>query len=322
VQPSRIWGFSWQLASFTVAVGTGRLAETGGGTDSPEARTAMAQVTIDVDLPPDITITGYERVGDGHGFEVDWPLPEQAHCPCCGRQEPLRPEVTSRIRVVRDLDILGQPSFWNYHAILHRCGQCKHRHDVLPPFKRKDMSYTYRFEQAVVKLLIGSNEAEVARRLGISAETVARIVHNQVTEDKQIDPNRVIKDLGIDEISLKKRHKLYVTVLTDWTNPEQPECLTVVKGRDEAAGRAALEKLSPAQREQVETYRVDLGPAYHAACQGLLPNARGVADRFHVAKLFNEALDAERKKNQSGVQGEIVACPAEGIPLPDVGVSP
>jgi hypothetical protein len=48
----------------------------------------------------------------------------------------------------------------------------------------------------------------VARRLGISAETVGRIVKNQLQDAKTIDPKRKILDVGMDEISLKKRHKL------------------------------------------------------------------------------------------------------------------
>ena len=53
---------------------------------------------------------------------------------------------------------------------------------------------TYRFEEYVLRMLIGSNnEEEVARRLGISAETVALIVEKQLKDDKKIDPVRVIK---------------------------------------------------------------------------------------------------------------------------------
>ena len=40
----------------------------------------MATVTIDVDLPPGVTLTAYARHGDGHGFEVSWPLPERCRC--------------------------------------------------------------------------------------------------------------------------------------------------------------------------------------------------------------------------------------------------
>lgn len=282
----------------------------------------MASITIDLDFPEGISVTGYHRVLDGHGFEVDWPWPDQRRCPKCGREDKARLEVSEKRRVVRDLDLHGQPSFWVYQAVFHRCDSCHHRQDLIPPFKRKDASYTFRFEEHVVRMLVGSNEEEAARRLGISAETVGRIVKNQLGDVKVIDPQRVITDVGMDEISLKKRHKLYVTVLTDLTNPEQPQVLAVMAGRDEAAGRKCLECLSAEQRAQVRSFRVDMGASFNAACAGLLPNAQGVTDRFHVAKLWNDALDGLRKKNHEGLQEEFVEGGQETIPLADVGNAP
>jgi transposase len=284
----------------------------------------MATVTIDVDLPPGVTITAYQRHGDGHGFEVAWPWPTRFRCDSCRKEDDAHLEVKDTVQVVRDLDLWGQPSFWIYQTAFHRCPWCHHRQHLIPPFKRKDTSYTFRFEQLVLRLLIGSNEEEVARRLGISAETVGLIVRNQLadTQAKQVDPQRVIRDVGIDELSLKKRHKLYVTILTDLTNPDRPEVLAVAEGRDEAAGRQCLEKLSAEQRRQVQTYRADMGQPFHNACRELLLNARAVVDRFHVAKKFNEAVDRERGKNHPGVQEEANEGRAEGVPLLDVGVPP
>jgi transposase len=222
------------------------------------------------------------------------------------------------------LDICGQPSFWVYQPAFHRCPWCNHRQWLIPPFKRKDTSYTYRFEQHVLRLLIGSNEEEVARRLGISAETVGLIVRNQVADAKakEVDPQRRLTDLGIDELSLRKRHKLYATILTDLTDPQRPEVLAVAEGRDEGAARKCLEKLAQPQREQVQTYRADMAQAFHTACRELLPNAKPVVDRFHVAKKFNEAIDGQRKKNHAGLQEEAVESRAEGVPVTDVGVPP
>src|SRR3954463_16003379 len=150
----------------------------------------MATVTIDIDLPPGITITAYQRYGDGHGFEVSWPLPPRCRCDRCGREDQAYLEFTDRVQVIRDLDICGQPSFWVYQPAFHRCPWCHHRQWLIPPFKRKDTSYTYRFEQQVLRLLIGSNEEEVARRLGISAEMVGLIVRNQLADAraKEVDP--------------------------------------------------------------------------------------------------------------------------------------
>ena len=282
----------------------------------------MASITIDIDLPEGVEITGYERHAQGHGFEVTWPWPERCRCERCGHEDQAFLEQKGKARVVRHLDVWNQPSFWIYEGVFHRCPRCHRRQDLIPPFKRKDASYTFAFEEHVVRLLIGSTEEEVARRLGISAETVGRIVKNQVQDAKTIDPARVIDDLGMDEINLKKRHKLYVTVLTDLTDPERPRLLAVKPGRDEAAGRACLECLTTAQREQVRSYRVDMGQAFNNACAGMLPNAKGVADRFHVAKLWNETLDGLRKKNHPGVQGEAVTCGAEGVSVIDVGDAP
>jgi hypothetical protein len=109
----------------------------------------MAQVTIDVDLPPDVTVTGYERCGAGHGFEVSWPWPTHCRCEHCRREQPAHWEVKNNVHVVRDLDVWGQPSFWIYQSVFHRCSYCSHRQHLLPPFKRRDTSYTYRFEQLI-----------------------------------------------------------------------------------------------------------------------------------------------------------------------------
>jgi transposase len=282
----------------------------------------MAAVTIEVDLPPDLTITAYHRHGDGHGFEISWPLPKRCRCDRCHYEEEAHLEFKDSAAVVRDLDLWGQPSFWIFQPVLHRCSKCNHRQHLIPPFKRKDMSYTYRFERHVLRLLIGSDETEVARRLGISAEMVHLIVRNQLADAKakQVAPERQITDVGIDELSLKKRHKLYATILTDLSNPDQPEVLAVASGRDEAAAQECLEKLSETQRQGVQTYRADMSAAFHKACRERLTKAKAVVDRFHVAKKFNEAIDGQRKKNRAGVQGEVDEGPAEGVPVADVGV--
>jgi transposase len=256
----------------------------------------VASVTIEVDLPPGVEITAYERHQEGHGFEVRWPLPELCRCERCGHEERAHIEFKTTPQAIRDLDVWGQPSFWIYRAPFHRCGRCGYRQHVIPPFKRKDVSYTYRFEQFVLRSLIGSTAEDVARRLGIAAETVERIVEYQLNEERRIDPTRVITDIGLDELSLKKRHRLYVTLMTDLSDPEQPRILAVARGKDIAAAEKCLDLLSEEQRLQVRTHRVDMGSAYPSACAARLKDSRAVTDRFHVAKKFNEVVDTLRKK--------------------------
>lgn len=256
----------------------------------------MATIEIELDLPEGVVVRGYERIGDGHAFEVDWPLPETFTCDCCRRSEPTRVQYGNKVHVIRDLELWGQPSFFVYRPPFHCCGYCNHRQWWLPPFKRKHVTYTYRFEQQVIRMLIGSTEEEVARRLGISAEMVAVIVRNQLKNEQRIDPQRVIRDVGLDEISLKKRHKLYATILTDLTDPDQPRVLAVAAGRDQAAAEKCLECMSQQQRNTVRTHRTDMSPSYRAACEAKLSNSQHTIDRFHVAQKLGDVVDEVRKK--------------------------
>lgn len=283
---------------------------------------AQIEVKVKLDLPVGVELLGYERCADGHGFEVKFPLPDFCRCELCGHEEAATYEYKNTVYVVRDLELWGQPSFFIFQPCFHRCSRCGHRQEHFAPFKRKKVMYTYRFEEYVLRMLIGSNEEEVAQRLGISAETVALIVENQLQDDKTIDPERVIKHVGFDEISLKKRHKLYVTLMTDLTDPGSPKVLAVARGRDTGAAKQCLAKLTPQQRAAVETHRVDMGKVYGPVCNDLLPNSRLVVDRFHVAKQFNHVVDDLRKKNHAEVQGQVVEGRAEAIPLADVGVPP
>src|SRR4051812_11362685 len=216
----------------------------------PDGTGTVASVMIEVDLPPGVEITGYERHQEGHGFEVRWPLPERCRCQRCGHEDRAHIEYKTSPQAVRDLDVWGQPGFWIYQAPFHRCARCNYRQHLIPPFKRKDTAYTSRFEQFVLRSLIGSTAEDVARRLGISAETVERIVEYQLAEQRQIDPERVITDIGLDELSLKNR-------------------------------------LSEEQRRQGRTHRGGLGAADPAARAQRLKQRRAVADRFHGAKKFN-----------------------------------
>ena len=264
-------------------------------------------VAIQVDVPAGITIGEYERIDEGHAFHVSWELPDRVRCETCQRKTPLQPIDKDKFLAIRDLELWGQPSFFVYQELQHRC-PCGHRQSLIPAFKRRDVKYTYRFEQYVLTSLIGSTAEDVAQRLGISAETVERIVRNVIEDSraKKIDPARTFERLGMDEISLRKGHKGYATILTDLSDPTKVEILALAKGRDEEAANACLNRLSPAQRLAVRFHHTDMSPAFLKACATLLPKSKSVIDRFHVAKKLGEVADALRKKTTERINA---VCP-------------
>ena len=205
---------------------------------------ATATVELELDVPEEVSILGCERHGDSFSFEVDWPWPERCACDQCGHEQPAQFERKNKFRVIRDLDVWGQPSFWTYQVVFHRCHHCGHRQELIPPFRRRQANHTYRFEEMVIRMAIGSTVEDVARRLAISAEKVEHILETWADEERKIGPKRKITDIGMDEISLKNGHKMYVTILTDLTDPNNPQILAVMTPPSTARKRTDASKTS------------------------------------------------------------------------------
>ena len=258
---------------------------------------STVNVEIELDVPDGVTIRGYERHEGAHVFEIDFDVPERCRCSKCGEERETILRYKSDVLAIRDLDLQGQPSFWVYQPALHQCPKCRQRTQIPVPFKRLHVTYTRRFEQFVLESLVGSCVEDVARRLSVSAEMVEGILEHQLEDERDIPPTERITSIGMDELSLKKRHKLYVTVMSDLTQPEYPRVLAVVAGRDRKAAEECLNKLSPEQRAAVRSHRTDMSAVYPHVCSEWLPNSQTVIDRFHVAKKLGEIVDRVRKKH-------------------------
>ena len=215
----------------------------------------MARITIDVDLPPRWKSPVTSGIRTAMAWRCGGPCPHDAvvknvattTSPTSSSKESPRRSGTSTCGAALFLDLPSSlPSLW----------RCNYRQHIIPPFKRKDVSYTYRF-QSLLRSLIGARRGGAA--VGNPAETVDRIVENQLTEDRHIDPQRVITDIGLDELSLKKRHRLYVTLMTDLSDLTRPQILAVERGRDTTATLKCLDRLTQEQRQQALTHRVHMG---------------------------------------------------------------
>ena len=229
-------------------------------------------------------------------FEVEFDLPSDCRCLKCGHEAEANIRYKNQTLVIRDLDLLGQPSFWVYQPPMHQCPRCRQRTQVPTPFKRPHVTYTSRFEQSVLEQSVGASVEEVARRLGVSAEMIEGIVEYQLAGEREIPPERGITSVGFDELSLKKRHKLYVTVISDLSDPAHPRVLAVAKGA--IVGDRCLfgEALAQATcRGSLASHRHE--GVYPQVCAEWLPESQLVVDRFHVAKHLAAIVDRQRKKH-------------------------
>jgi len=200
-------------------------------------------------------------------------------CPCCGG---LSLHSKGRyLRRAKHLECFGDDSELRVHCRRYKCLSCsKSFVQSLPgifPYRRS----TEPFREEVYKRhedgICGSRLAEIKR---IGAATVERIYH-QFTERKAKEriSLKCPEVLGIDEHTLHKGNR-FATTFCDLKNHR---VFDVVPGRCEADLRDFLNRLK--DRKKVKIVCIDLSSPYRSMIRKHFPNARIVADRFHVIRV-------------------------------------
>ena len=130
--------------------------------------------------------------------------------------------------------------------------------------------------------LDGINRRRLGRREGIGAATVERhFRHGLRRKFSEKHGRQCPSVLGIDE-HFFTRKKGFATTLCDL---RKRKIFDVVLGRSEASLEAYLQRLEG--KKAVRVVCMDLSSTYRAIVRKHFPNARIVADRFHVIRLIN-----------------------------------
>lgn len=157
---------------------------------------------------------------------------------------------------------------------------------------RPGSHFTRVFEDAVGLLAQRLNHTAVAELTGISWATVGRIAERLVDEGLHEDRFDGLRRIGVDEISYRKRHK-YLTVVM---NHDRDRAIWVGMGKSADTLGEFFEELGPERARRVEIVSIDMSAGYEKAIRDHAPQAEIVFDRFHVARLANDALTEIRRE--------------------------
>lgn len=109
-----------------------------------------------------------------------------------------------------------------------------------------------------------------------------------------------MKRLSIDEISQRKGHQNFATVVCDI---DQGKLLEVIDSHHQKDIIEILKQQPLELREQVKEVSVDMWGGFPKVVQEVFPKARLVVDRFHVMKTVNEELNIIRRKTKMTGKG-------------------
>jgi transposase len=151
--------------------------------------------------------------------------------------------------------------------------------------------HTNAYEDPILLPLINSTVSDVSIKEQFGYEAVMGIIDRRL--EVEIDWSQVARldIIGLDEISLKKGHQDYVTIVTGRVGGKTL-ILGVLKDKAKATVKAFLKSIPKRIRRQVPAVCSDMYEGFiHAVKAVFGKKVRIVVDRFHVAKRYRECVD-------------------------------
>jgi transposase len=138
---------------------------------------------------------------------------------------------------------------------------------------------------------------DVSIKEGIGYEAVMGIIKRHVSPEVDWSEFEDLEIIGVDEISLKKGHRDFVTIISVLLRNGKKRVIGVLEDRKKETVRKFFRSIPKHLRKTVRVFCMDLYEGFiNAAKEFFGRKIQIVADRFHVAKLYRKGVDDLRKK--------------------------
>ena len=232
--------------------------------------------------------TRVNKDGSVH-FTLEMPVAEQV-CPHCGAST--RKSKGKRPRDVKFGAIQHHTVTATYLQRRYKCQECNHTFIEKNPFvsrylrlSKTNMEYLFR------QLSEKGSFTEMAKRSDVSVSTVIRYCSKLAIPK----PAQLPTVLSIDEYKGNAEGHVYQVIITDLRNHS---IVDILPKRDASALIQYFKAFSKKARAQVKYIVMDMSPLFKLVMQTMFPHAHIVADRYHVCRLVDWALERVRKREQ------------------------
>jgi len=238
---------------------------------------------VDAEHTPGTTLN-HLKVEKESEFEV---------CPRCAT--PSKSVYDRRTCIVKDSPLRDK------HVTLHirkrrfSCKPCRRPFTEPVPGIRKGSRTTERYKRTVLWACENfSDLSSVRRAFSCSAGYVYKVLYQQLELQRRMRLYPWPRVIGIDEHYFQRNREFgfreFASVLVDFRGRRLME---VVQGKRVEQLRESLEHIPG--RENVRVVAMDLCEPFRSFARGFFPNARLVADKFHVLRLLSGAINRRRK---------------------------
>lgn len=255
------------------------------------------EITIPLDIP-DVRLLETEITDSGEFvISVESTL-GGANCHRCGARITAFHGHDTPI-LLRHLPILNRTVYIRIRPRRYRCPSCRSGPTTteLCSWYEQGRPHTKAYDQWLLLLLINATISDVARKEGLGYKAVLGALRHQIGTQTAWAMVEELGVLGIDEISLRKGHQAFVTVISSRVNGTIT-VLAVLASRKKKPVKRFLRSIPERLLRTITSVCTDMSGAFTGAARAVVPAARLVVDRFHVSEHYREAADAVRKRER------------------------
>lgn len=210
-------------------------------------------------------------------------------CPICGKITDSIHDY--RIQKIKDMSMLGKGFTIILRKRRYRCRECGKRFFEHISFLNHYQRMTTRlYSNIISKFADVQSATHIAHDSNCSLSTAIRLF-DTVSYPKP----RLTEVLAIDEFKGNSGGHKYQCILSD---PREKKVLDILKSRKSEDLYEYFNSFDMKEREKVKYVVMDLSTLFHSVIKTCFPNAQIVADKFHVCRLANWALENIRKEVQ------------------------
>ena len=217
---------------------------------------------------------------------------QETKCKNCGQKATKKYGNAPEIKI-RHLSILDTPTYIIIQPVRYKCEHCDNVTTEEYDWCDQRSKTTKALDRYIARMLINSTISDVAKKVGIGYKTVVSSIDREV--NKIVDWNQYEKlgTVGIDEISNKKRHQEYYTIISSEIDGKL-SVIAILPDRKKETVKEFLESIPKHLKKTVTSVCTDMYDGFVNAAKEVFGEQKIVIDRFHVAKLYREPLDKLR----------------------------
>ena len=246
--------------------------------------------TQDLPLFKGVTVKYFRENEENGNLEVFIEMPVKEHrCPYCGHTTTYIKDY--RLQTVKDLTVAGKPLIVTVRKRRYICKNCNSTFTEDNPYIKRYCHFPQRFYLEALKETFDLQSfSAIARRFGASVTSIIRWFDN-INYPKAELPSCI----AIDEFKGNAGGEKFQCNLAD---PVKHKIIDILPNRDSEDLNKHFLEYPYEKRAKVKKVVMDLSTLFRSVAKKIFPEAKIIADKFHVIRVVTNSLENVRKRIQ------------------------